>query len=142
MISPVNLLATSTLSALAFFAISHAALADEKKTIAFIEQHCADCHDASEKKGGFDITTLKPDFANAENFAQWVKVHDHVASGEMPPKKKARPPEAKRAAFLATLAKQLTAAEARTMSAGGGRTSVRRMNRVEYENTQIGRAHV
>lgn len=89
MILPVNLLATSTLSAIALFAISHAALAEEKRTIAFIELHCADCHVASEKKGGFDITTLKPEFTNPENFAQWVKVHDHVASGEMSPEKKA-----------------------------------------------------
>ena len=66
-----------------------AARADDKAARDFIEQHCADCHDASEKKGGFDITTLKPEFTNAENFAQWVKVHDHVASGEMSPEKKA-----------------------------------------------------
>ena len=38
----------------------------------FIEQHCADCHDAVEKKGGLDLTALKPDFADAENFARWV----------------------------------------------------------------------
>ena len=87
----MNLLASSTLSALAFFAISHGAAADEKKAIAFIEQHCVGCHEASEKKGGLDLAALNKDFTNADTFAQWVKVLDRTASGEMPPKKKARP---------------------------------------------------
>ena len=134
MILPMNLLATSTLSAIAFFAVSHGAAADEKTTIAFIEQHCADCHDASEKKGGFDITTLGAEFTNADNFAKWVKVLDRTASGEMPPKKKERPPAAESAAFLGSLTKALTDADGRATNAGGGRTTVRRMNRAEYEH--------
>ena len=100
----------------------------------FLQQHCADCHDADEKKGGLDLTALKADFANADNFAKWVKVLDRVESGEMPPKKKARPPAAESAAFLGSLTKELTDAEGRAIKAGGGRTPVRRMNRAEYEN--------
>ena len=98
----------------------------------FIENHCMDCHDADEKKGGFDLTALKPDFADVENFASWLKVHDRVASGEMPPKKKERPPVTENAAFLGWLAKDLTLAEA-SKATDGGRSTVRRMNRVEYE---------
>ncbi len=131
----MNLLATSTLSAIAFFAISPGATADEKKTIAFIEQHCADCHDSTEKKGGFDITALKPDLANADAFAKWVRVFDRIESGEMPPKKKKRPPETERAAFLTEIRRELVDAESAALKAGGGRTMVRRMNRTEYENT-------
>ena len=107
----------------------------EAQPQAFFEKHCTDCHDATEKKGGIDLTTLKPDFTNAENFAHWLKVHDRIESGEMPPKKKVQPTPAARRAFLGTLTKQLTAAEGRALTADGGRTSVRRMNRVEYENT-------
>ena len=98
----------------------------------FLDTHCYDCHDATEKKGGLNLDALKTNFADAENFALWVKVHDRVAAGEMPPKKKERPPAAESAAFLGTLAKSLTDAEA-GKSAGGGRSTVRRMNRVEYE---------
>ena len=114
--------------------LTHVSSADENAGRAFIAQHCADCHDADAKQGGFDITALKADFAKAENFATWVKVHDVIQSGEMPPKKKARPPEAERAAFLAGLGKELTTAEAVQLAADGGRTSVRRMNRTEYEH--------
>jgi len=58
---------------------------------AFIENRCLDCHDGDTKKGNLDLTALKPDFADAETFARWLKVHDRIESGEMPPKKKARP---------------------------------------------------
>lgn len=51
----------------------------------FFEKHCFDGHDATEKQGGFDLGALKTDFADAENFARWVKVHDRIESGEMPP---------------------------------------------------------
>ncbi len=111
-----------------------AARGDDKMARAFTEQHCADCHDAEEKKGGFDITALKADFADADNFAKWVKVLDRTASGEMPPKKKERPPAADSAAFLGSLTKELTDADGRATKDGGGRTAVRRMNRTEYEH--------
>ena len=32
----------------------------------FFEQHCADCHDADEKKGGLYLTALKPGFADGD----------------------------------------------------------------------------
>jgi Planctomycete cytochrome C len=36
---------------------------------AFLEQHCYDCHDGDEKKGGFDLTSLNSKFSYAETFA-------------------------------------------------------------------------
>ena len=66
----------------------------------FFEQHCFDCHDATEKKGGLDLDALTTNFADAENFGRWVKVHDHIESGEMSPKKRARPSTAENAAAV------------------------------------------
>ena len=40
--------------------------------------HCADCHNAKEKEGGLDLTSLPVDPSQPENFALWVKVHDRV----------------------------------------------------------------
>ena len=68
-----------------------AAHAAEFKPTSFLAQHCTECHDAQTKKGNLDLTALRPDFADAENFARWVKLHDRVQSGEMPPAKKPRP---------------------------------------------------
>src|ERR1044071_3289817 len=57
----------------------------------FIDRHCVECHDADTKKGGLDLTALKLELDDSKIFAEWVKVHDRVRGGEMPPKKKPRP---------------------------------------------------
>jgi hypothetical protein len=93
----------------------------------FFESHCTSCHDAKLKKGGLDLTALK---LEPDNFARWVKIHDRIESGEMPPSKK-KPPPAEVAAALESLRAMLVKAE----STKQGRTGVRRLTRVEYENT-------
>ena len=108
--------------------------ADELPMRAFVEQHCADCHNADEQKGGLDLTKLPMDLANADNFSRWVKVYDRIESGEMPPPQTAQLSAVERAEILPELGKQLAAAESVVLVAGGGRTTVRRMNRVEYEH--------
>ena len=100
----------------------------------FIEEHCVECHDADAKKGGLDLSALSRDFNDPTAFAEWVKVHDRVRDGEMPPKKKARPPQERATAFLTQLDGSLSAASA-AHAAREGRTVLRRLNRVEYENT-------
>jgi hypothetical protein len=100
----------------------------------FIQKHCIECHDADTKKGDLDLTTLAEDFAKLETFARWVKVHDRVAAGEMPPKKKPRPDATETKNILTTLHSGLVAAD-RTRLAGEVRTGIRRLTRGEYENT-------
>ena len=104
-----------------------------KATQAFIDKHCASCHDDVEKKGDLDLTALALNPSDPKNFATWVKVHDHVRSGEMPPKKKERPAAGELEKFIGTLTAELTTAE-RARSAGEGRATRRRLNRYEYEN--------
>ncbi len=98
------------------------------------ENRCLDCHDADSKKGNLDLTALKPDFGDTETFGTWLKVHDRIASGEMPPKKKARPEVGELKAVTAWMAESLVKAE-RTRLDGESRTGVRRLSRAEYENT-------
>ena len=100
----------------------------------FFARHCTECHDTETKKGGLDLTSLNKDFADRENFARWVKVHDRIASGEMPPKKKARPVAGEVLSVTRGLADALAAAE-RAQLAGGPRTPLRRLTRAEYEHT-------
>ena len=66
----------------------------------FLERYCHDCHDADSKKGNLDLTVLgfAPETADV-----WIKIHDVVEQGEMPPKKKTRPEQAAKSAFLAEL---------------------------------------
>ncbi|MSU27710.1 MAG: DUF1587 domain-containing protein [Pedosphaera sp.] len=110
------------------------ATAAEFKPASFFAQHCTECHDAETKKGNLDLTSLRPDFAEAENFARWVKVHDRIESGEMPPPKKARPKPTEVQAVTKSLTATLVAAE-KARLANGPRTGVRRLTRAEYEST-------
>jgi hypothetical protein len=100
----------------------------------FFENHCYDCHDADTKKGKFDLSALPHEFTTPAHFAQWVKVFDRIESGEMPPKKKKRPPVDQQLAITKWLKSSLIAGE-KARIAGEGRTGIRRLTRVEYENT-------
>jgi len=102
--------------------------------LAFLEGHCFDCHDGDAKKGGLDLTVLPADFTDAAAFATWVKVHDAIAKGEMPPKQKPRPGASEVAAVTGWLDERLHEADA-TRLAAQGRIRMRRMTRGEFENT-------
>jgi hypothetical protein len=104
-------------------------------TQGFTQKYCADCHDDSAKKGGLDLSALKFAPEDPANFQHWVRIYDRVEAGEMPPKeKKTRPAPADQKAFLSGLAGNLTAAE-KTSTAALGRTTQRRLNGYEYENS-------
>ena len=99
----------------------------------FLEKNCVECHDADAKKGGLDLTALKSDLTDPKSFETWVKIFDRTASGEMPPKKKARPDANQQSAYLGDLSALLLRQDAARIAAQG-RTVERRMNRFEYEN--------
>ncbi len=104
------------------------------QSAAFFSKHCVSCHDAEKKRGGLDLTALKDDLADPETFARWIKIHDRIASGEMPPRSRPRPPAADGATTVKTLHDQLVQAE-QAKRDDEGRTALRRLTRVEYENT-------
>ena len=112
-----------------------------KAITTFLDQHCVECHDADVKKGGLDLTSLTFDLRDPQLFEKWVKVHDSVAEGEMPPKKKARPDAKLADTFLEALDGQLRETSA-AQTASQGRTLVRRLNRIEYENTVRDLLHI
>jgi len=98
------------------------------------EEHCYDCHDGDAKKGGLDLTTLKWKPDDLEALQQWTKVFDKVERGDMPPKKKERPPTEVNSAFLKALHDELYGASFRKQEQEG-RVVYRRLNRTEYVNT-------
>ena len=104
------------------------------RTGTFVEKYCAECHDDLTRKGGLDLTSLAFTPQDENNFATWVKVHDRLKAGEMPPKKKPRPAAAELTTFVNDLASSLTRAEREAVE-NNGRSMKRRLNRYEYENT-------
>jgi len=107
----------------------------------YLKKHCYACHDAETREGNLDLSSLAWELENSDHFARWVKVHDRVAAGEMPPRTNLRktqsdpdrPPAAETTAMLASLSESLISAEQRRGESG--RTGLRRLTRGEYENT-------
>ena len=100
----------------------------------FLETHCTDCHDGADKKGGLDLSVMKWQPGQRENFDEWVKVVDRIGKGEMPPPKKPPPDAAALKNFVSVLDNALHDFDAKR-AAANGRTILRRLNRTEYENT-------
>jgi hypothetical protein len=122
----------SVLFAVALALPAHAATLAPEATD-FIDRHCSSCHNDVDKEAGLDLTALKYTPSNPDNFAVWVKLHDRVQNGEMPPKEKKRPDAGEMAAFIKNVSASLVASE-EALLAQSGRATRRRLNRSEYEN--------
>jgi hypothetical protein len=80
----------------------------------------------------FDLLLAEPSLD--AHLATWIRIHDQVASGEMPPAAAGPLSPVERATFVTSLHGRLHAASlARQQSQG--RVVVRRLNSTEYENT-------
>jgi hypothetical protein len=101
------------------------------QTEPFLLRNCVACHQGKAAPMGLDFTQLNSDFANQETLSRWVRIHDAVASGSMPPKP---PASYDRAPFLKSLSSRIERFEAERNSRHG-RSVLRRLNRYEYENT-------
>jgi len=105
----------------------------DSHTGAFLKEHCLRCHGPEKVKGDLRLDQLDTDFSKPSVFERWREVVSRVQSGEMPPKKEPRPDAAQVQAFVRQLNARLDEASAKHRAAG--RTVLRRLNRVEYENT-------
>ncbi len=95
-----------------------------------LNKHCQECHSGEKPKGDFSVDKLAADFDNPASRDRWLAVLKRVQAGEMPPKSKARPAEKE----TQTLAGWIEA-KAGAARLAHGRTVLRRLNRVEYQNT-------
>ncbi|NBR84736.1 MAG: DUF1592 domain-containing protein [Proteobacteria bacterium] len=113
----------------------HSTLASplDASTIKFINDHCLRCHGPEKAKGDLRLDQLETDLSKPSVFERWREVVARTQSGEMPPKKEPRPPAAQAQTFVRQLNAKLDEASAKQRAAG--RVVLRRLNRVEYENT-------
>ncbi len=95
-----------------------------------LTNRCGSCHAGGENQGGFELSSLGDNLTDAAAFAKWERVYDRVQSGEMPPADADDLTVAESARFKSVLHRALTDAHA---SAKG--TVLRRLNRIEYQNT-------
>lgn len=99
----------------------------------FLARHCLECHGPAKTKGDLRLDQLSRDFSSHATRDRWSTVLKRIKAGEMPPKPKPRPSEREIQAASDWIGGQMAAAAARRTA--DGRVVLRRLNRVEYENT-------
>jgi len=100
----------------------------------FFERHCYSCHSGKTPEAGLDLAVISHDFSDAAILKTFVRIHDRIAAGEMPPADEERPDSREVAAATGWLDAQLLAADRKRIAARG-RSRLRRLTRREYENT-------
>lgn len=97
-------------------------------------KYCIECHGDDAPEGNLSLTKLDSKLEETENFDTWVRVFNRVKTGEMPPRNNPQPSEAERRRMLDSLGRELHAVQSARHKAEG-RVELRRLNRVEYQNT-------
>ncbi len=101
----------------------------EKHVRPFLLRYCQECHGPEKTEESLRLDHLGVNFADAATSSTWQSVLKRVQAGEMPPKNRPQPS----AAAVQSLAEWINAGVA--AQAAQGRVVLRRLNRVEYENT-------
>ena len=99
-----------------------------------VARHCVECHRGEKPKGNLRLDNLTTDFSEATTRDHWAAVVKRLKAGEMPPKEKPRMPEQDVQALTGWLEARVSAADAAARAAQG-RVVIRRLNRIEYQNT-------
>jgi len=102
-------------------------------TTAFFQKHCVGCHGAKTAKADLRLDRLEADLDRDAVFDRWQKIVKQLTAGEMPPSDEKQPTAAERTAAIDFLHAKLDAASKRRQQSG--RVVLRRLNRVEYQNT-------
>lgn len=100
----------------------------------FFGEYCLDCHDTKTKSGGLDLSADQTDFGNLSTFQRWIRIHDRIQAGEMPPRDAQKPLADETKPTLEWLNQSL-GTKVLNRREQNGRSVVRRMNRFEFENT-------
>jgi hypothetical protein len=99
-----------------------------------VEKYCLRCHSAEKKRGGIILDREKDDTAVLKRRELWEKVGDQLRNREMPPEGAKKPTDDE----FDTINKWLDATVFKLDCTGPrdpGRTTLRRLNRAEYDNT-------
>ena len=100
----------------------------------FFETHCYDCHDEATAKADLNLEGLTRSIGNSTDALHWQDILDQLNAGEMPPKKKPRPPKDELAGVVGDLTEALQAAH-KLLKDSGGEIALRRLNQREYTAT-------
>lgn len=96
-----------------------------------LQKYCMQCHGGAKPRAGFDVSKLN----DQTDRKTWEKVIRALHAREMPPEDKPQPSAAERDKLLAFLDQKLAVVDCTKGVRDPGRVTLRRLNRVEYNNT-------
>lgn len=99
-----------------------------------LQRACAKCHAGMEPQAGFDLARLAPSMSDIANRTRWRKIAARIRAGEMPPEDQPQLSAAESSRLVTSIEELIRDSEAAERHANG-RSVLRRLNRVEYENT-------
>jgi len=100
----------------------------------FLKQYCYKCHGPDKQKAKRRFDTLPATIKDFRQQEQWQEIVDQLNLGEMPPEDEEQPTQEERLAAVKSMTEAI--AGAREKFAGVGRhTTLRRLNKVEYQKT-------
>ena len=115
-------------------AVDATTAADFKKNIQpILEEFCYDCHGGGENRGGVTLDTFNSKTNFIEGRDVWWRVLKNVRAGLMPPAKKSQPTREKKELIQRWIKDDVF--EVNPLNPDPGRVTIRRLNRVEYQNT-------
>ena len=101
--------------------------------VPFLESHCAKCHSGEEPEAGISFEKYREASHVQRDHQVWEKVRAAISDGLMPPEDEPRPTDSELHHATAAIDEEL--AKFDCTEAGPGRVTLRRINRVEYNNT-------
>lgn len=96
----------------------------------WIENQCVSCHNADEPNGDLILSSIRTDLSTTETLQRWIRIHDRVHSGEMPPADATQPSEQERERFTRLVSERIINSES-----DHNEVVLRRLNQSEYENS-------
>ena len=105
-----------------------------EKNFDFLANYCLNCHDDEKQEGKINLEDLDFNIQTLQQAETWQKVLNAINSGDMPPEDKKQPKSMEKADFLESLSNTMVTAR-KVLSDSGGKITMRRLNRREYNNT-------
>ncbi|HEY4311827.1 MAG TPA: DUF1592 domain-containing protein [Pirellulales bacterium] len=100
----------------------------------FLAKYCIDCHGGAEPEADLALDLLKDESVISEDRNRWAHVVEYLEAGIMPPDDQVQPTPEEVAAVNAWISTRLANLKG-TTTRDPGRVTIRRLNRIEYNNT-------
>ncbi|WP_417849243.1 DUF1592 domain-containing protein [Thalassoglobus sp.] len=102
--------------------------------VPFVNEYCIDCHSGEGAEGGVDFERFSKSSKIQEEYELWEHVHRLIKEQQMPPSDSEQPTSAQLVSILDAINLELASFDCHKEK-HPGRVTLRRLNRVEYNNT-------